>query len=139
MLPPFIASYIAAKTVTHNKQNNTNPIAAQIRYALAQFARLGFSPELNAQTNNIMMPTNGIKEINRVMTQSLVDITGACSLSILILGLGGEKVSDEFIDIKMLRLGWRSGLLLLHNQCFGDDIVQTLFLIREACHNKTYK
>ncbi len=51
-------------------------ITPQIRVAFAQFDLLGFVPELNAQTNNIIEPTNGIDIKNIVNIHSPVFIGG---------------------------------------------------------------
>lgn len=64
--------------VNQRRVNSTVPIKNQMRVALAQLDLLGFSPEPNAHINNIINPTKGITEIKIVITQSLVDITGAC-------------------------------------------------------------
>jgi len=45
-------------------------IPNQIRFARAQLAFEGFTPELNAQTNSIICPTTGIIVMKMVMIQS---------------------------------------------------------------------
>lgn len=67
----------AAMIVPQSKNKHTMPIAYQIKVAFAQFALLGFSPEPNAQTNNMINPTSGMNEIKSVITQSFVDMVGA--------------------------------------------------------------
>jgi hypothetical protein len=52
-------------------------MAAMISAPFAKFYLLGLFPLLKAQTNNIIIPTNGILVIKIVIAQSFTDITGA--------------------------------------------------------------
>lgn len=67
----------APMMVNHRIQAMPSPMAIQMSRAFAQLALLGFSVLPNAQTNSMMMFTNGTIMIRYIRTHSLVVTTAA--------------------------------------------------------------